>query len=124
MNLLYAIVDHDCFVVKTCGNESCFLVSDVEVDTGYGFESPESDNQWIYDHCGIQVYRKCIYFAYNHCVAVFEPIGSTLLQNGYVWANQISTETDAGQALVLARNNPQSKTVPWMARHGISKYLT
>lgn len=99
------------------------LTSETEVNTGYGFESPEPDNQWIYDHCGIRVYRKYIYFAGDYCVAVFEPVGSTQLNNGFMWTDTLPGDSDISAALLLARNGNQSKTAPWMAKHGMAQYL-
>lgn len=123
MKLLYAIMHEDRYVAASDGQEVRLLISGTEVDTDYGFESPEPDNQWIYDHCGIRVYRKYIYFAFGYCVAVFEPFGSTVLNNGYVWTDQINADRDMSSALLLAGNGRESKTAPWMDFLGISRYL-
>lgn len=123
MKLLYAIMNKDRYVVESNGQEVRLLTSKTEVNTGYGFESPEPDNQWIFDHCGIRVYRKYIYFAGDYSVAVFEPVGSTQLNNGFVWTDKLPGDSDMSAALLLARNGNQSKTAPWMAEHGLTQYL-
>lgn len=123
MKLLYAVMDEDRFVVESSGHEVRMLTSETEVNTGYGFESPEPDNQWIFAYCGIRVYRKYIYFAGDYCVAVFEPIGSTQLNNGFVWTDTLPGDSDMSVALLLARNGNQGKTAPWMADHGMAQYL-
>lgn len=123
MKLLYAVMDEDRFVVESSGQEVRILTSETEVNTGYGFESPEPDNQWIFDYCGIRVYRKYIYFAEDYCVAVFEPVGSIQLNNGFIWTDTLPDDSDMSAALLLARNGNQSKTAPWMAEHGMAQYL-
>lgn len=123
MKLLYAVMDEDRFVVEFSGQEVRMLTSETEVNTGYGFESPEPDNQWIFDHCGIRVYRKYIYFVGDYCVAVLEPVGSTQLNNGFAWTDKLPGDSDMSAALLLARNGNQSKTAPWMAKHGMAQYL-
>lgn len=123
MKLLYAVMDEDRFVVESSGQEVRMLTSETEVNTGYGFESPEPDNQWIFDHCGIQVYRNYIYFVGDYCVAVFEPVGSTQLNNGFMWTDTLPSNSDISAALLLARNGNQSKTAPWIAEHGMVQYL-
>ena len=126
MKLLYAIIDENRYVVESKGHNVCLLTSETEVSTGYGFESPEADNQWIFKHCGIRVYRKYLYLVGNDCTAVFEPVGSTALKDGYTWASedQISgSEPDMISALRLAQNGERSKTAPWMGQHGILRYL-
>lgn len=123
MKLLYAIMDKDRYVVESNGQEVRMLTSETEVNTGNGFESPEPDNQWICDHCGIRVYRKYIYFAGDYCVAVFEPVGSIQLNNGFMWTDTLPGDSDMSAALLLARNGNQSKTAPWMAEHGMAQYL-
>lgn len=123
MKLLYAVMEEDRFVVESSGQEVRMLTSETEVNTGYGFESPEPDNQWIFDYCGVRVYRKYIYFAGDYCVAVFEPIGSTQLNNGFVWTDTLPGDSDMSAALLLARNGNQGKTAPWMAEHGMAQYL-
>lgn len=123
MKLLYAVMDEERFVVESSVQEIRMLTSETEVNTGYGFESPEPDNQWIFDHCGIRVYRKYIYFAGDYCVAVFEPVGSTQLNNGFMWTDTLPGDSDMSAALLLARNGNQSKTAPWMTEHGMAKYL-
>ena len=123
MKLLYAVMDVDLFIVESSGQEVRMLTSKTEVNTGYGFESPETDNQWIFDYCGIRVYRKYIYFAEDYCVAVFEPVGGTQLNHGFMWTDTLSNDSDMSAALLLARNGNQSKTAPWMAEHGMAQYL-
>lgn len=126
MKLLYAVVHEDHYVFETNGQEVRLLTSETEVNTAYGFESPESDNQWIFNHCGLRVYRKYIYFAGDYCVAVFEPFGSTTLNDGYAWLAEgqfASSEQEKDAALLLAKNGSQSKTAPWMVDHGIALYL-
>lgn len=123
MKLLYAVIDEDRFVVEFSGQEVRMLTSETEVNTGYGFESPEPDNQWIFDYCGIRVYRKYIYFTGDYCVAVFEPVSSTQLNNGFMWTDTLPGDSDMSAALLLARNGNQSKTAPWMTEHGMAQYL-
>lgn len=123
MKLLYAVMDEERYLVQANGQEVRLLTSEPEVNTGYGFESPEADIQRILDHCGIRVYRKYIYFAGNYCVAVFEPIGSTQLNDGYLWTDHLPDDTEMSAALYLASNGRQSKTAPWMDHNGIAYYL-
>lgn len=126
MNLLYAVMDHERYLVAKNGHEISILSSQSEVDTGYGFESPEADNQWIFDHCGISVYRKCIFFAGAYCVAVFEPFGNLTPNDGYCWVTEeelSDSKTAEIAALILAKNADQSRTAPWMSENGLFKYL-
>jgi len=44
-----------------------------EIPQGYGFESPAPDNEWIYQHCGIRVWRSWIAHSGDVCLAFFEP---------------------------------------------------
>jgi len=44
-----------------------------EIPQGYGFESPTPDNEWIYQHCGIRVWRSWIAHNGGECLAFFEP---------------------------------------------------
>lgn len=123
MKLLYAVMDENFYVVESHGMEVLLLTPETEVNAGYGFESPDTDNQWIFDHCGIRVYRKCIYFAEDYCVAIFEPVDSTQLNKGFVWTDKLPDDLDMSTALLFARNCNQSKTAPWMAKYGLAKYL-
>lgn len=125
MELLYAVIDKDRLVVKLSGQVHRLLTATAEVDDSYGFESPHPDNQWIFDNCGIQVFRKCIYFAYGYCVAVFEVIGSKTLNNDYIWTEQIPSDPHgASNALLLAKKSYNSRTAPWMDYLGITRYLS
>jgi len=126
MKLLYAVMDHGRYLAAKYGQEINILSSPSEVDTRYGFESPVADNQWIWDHCGISVYRKCIFFVGDYCVSVFEPFGNLTPNDGYYWIteNDLSAnKTDETAALLLAENADQSKTAPWMSENGLSEYL-
>lgn len=126
MKLLYAVMDHGRYLAAKNGQEINILSSPSEVDTGYGFESPEADNQWIFDHCGISVYRKCIFFAGEYCVAVFELFGTPTPNDGYCWVTEkelSDRKIDDVQTLLLAKNANQSKTAPWMSENGLFKYL-
>ncbi len=123
MKLIYAVMDEDHYVVESNGQEVRLLTSQTEVNTGYGFESPEPDNQWISGQCGIRVYRKYLYFSGDYCVAVFEPAGNTHLNHGFVWTDQLPGDSGISAALLLSKNGRQSKTAPWMREHGIAQYL-
>lgn len=127
MKLIYAVTNQERYLIKRMnGQVMCILESEMQVDTGYGFESPEADNQWILDHCGISVYRKCIFFSGDYCVAVFEPFGNLTPSDGYYWITEDDlsvNKTDEAAALLLAKNADQSKTAPWMSENGLFKYL-
>ena len=122
MKLLYAVMNNARYLVAKNGHEINILSAPSEVDTGYGFESPEADNQWILDRCGISVYRKCIFFAGEYCVAVCEPFGNLTPNNGYCWVTEeelSDSKTAEIAALILSKNADQSKTAPWMFENGL-----
>lgn len=128
MTLLYAVMKQNCFIVQKNNANYALLNPEKEVNPAYGFETPEPDNQWVYEHCGIRVYRTHIYFFGNYCIACFTPDKDTALNAGYEWlaADQLSTintNTEIISAFLLAHNGMQRKTVPWMKRGGFSAYL-
>lgn len=126
MKLLYAVVNQSSYAMKTDGDTWSLLSSDVEVTPSYGFESPDDDNRWIFEHCGIRVYRSYLYFADAYCVAVFEPYGETALTDGYEWVaaeRLASCEAEGISAIFHAQNGFKSKTAPWLGEGSITAYL-
>ena len=128
MILLYAVMNQNCYAVQKNSAVFSLLNPEKEVNSAYGFETPEPDNQWIYEHCGIRVYRTHLFFFRNYCVACFIPDNDTALNDGYEWisADQLSA-IDASEeiisAVLLAQNGMQNNTVPWISAAGFSTYL-
>ena len=128
MNLLYAVMKQNRYLVEKKGIAFSALNPGREVNPAYGFESPELDNQWVYENCGIRVYRSHIFFSGNYCIACFICHDDAALNDGYEWiAPEQFVAVDANEeilsTILLGRNGAHSKTVSWTSEMGFSGYF-
>lgn len=127
MKLIYAILYNGMYLIRSDGEAISLLESDIQVNPSYGFESPDSENLWIWKESGVFVYRKCIYFTEDFCVAVFDALGEVIPNPGFQWIpadRLLQLNDDSMPALLLAENAILSKTAPWMIENGFLNYLT
>ena len=99
-----------------------------EVDESYGFDSPEIDNQWFYDNCGLHVFRRYICFDNQYCLSVFEPYAYSKPTGDYLWMeyDDIISLVNQDKHIVLSNvisNYIFSKNVPWVNPDGFRPYF-
>lgn len=130
MKLLLVLLNNQDQILL-CRNESGYFVptNGAEVDEGFGFDSPQEENRWFWENCGLFVYRRYICFYKGYCAAIFELFGETSLGSDFIWADSCGIDkyiaenrlTDLLKAVV--KNHNCSKTVSWVNKDGFQPYL-
>lgn len=117
--------------ILLCRNPSGYSVptNGAEVDEGFGFGSPQEENRWFWENCGLLVYRRYICFYKDYCAAVFELYGECNVGKEFIWMDSGSLDKFiVGNSLTVllkavVKNYNCSKTVPWVNKDGFQPYL-
>lgn len=99
-----------------------------EVNESYGFDSPEIDNQWFYNNCGLHVFRRYVCFDNRYCISVFEPYTYSQPTGDYRWMeyDDIITLVNQDELIVLLNvisNYNISENMPWVNLDGFRPYF-
>ena len=80
--------------ILLCRNPSGYSVptNGAEVDEGFGFGSPQEENRWFWENCGLLVYRRYICFYMDYCAAVFELYGEGNVGKEFIWMDSGSLD--------------------------------
>lgn len=130
MKLLYVLINNNNEILMQ-KNLPYYTIPSAseEVDLSYGFDTVENDNLWFHINCGMQVYRKYVFFYHQYCVAVFELHKIINLVDNYLWIkldsiNEYVENHDELEIISNAiKNYDYSKNVPW-AGSGFQPYLS
>lgn len=100
----------------------------IEVDESYGFDSPQSDIEWIEDYSGVQVFRYYVFFTTDQCISVFKAYNDGPLRDGIEWVGYRNGFVGAAElirTINFAANNMQnSQTAPWVTEEGYAPYYS
>lgn len=129
MKLLYVLLNKDNEILMQKGLSYYTIPSaSEEVDASYEFDTPENDNLWFQITCGMQVYRRYVFFYDQYCVAVFELHKITNIVDDYLWikfdsiSEHVENQDELAVLSNVIKNYNYSRTAPWVG-NGFQPYL-
>lgn len=130
MKLMYVLLNNSNEILMQKSNSYYTIPSAFEeVNSSYGFDTPENDNLWFHKNCGMQVYRRYVFFYHQYCVAVFELHKITNIVDDYIWIkldsinDYVENQDELAVISNVIKNYSYSRNVPWVSS-GFQPYLS